>query len=52
MKCEGGETMSAEAWDSLRFSFEAMDDLGELPEDAWNHLSAALRSTALEPPFH
>ena len=41
VKCEGGEAMPAEGWDNLRFSFEAMDDLGQLPEDAWNHLSCA-----------
>lgn len=38
VKCEEGDALPAEGWDNLRFSFEAMDDLGELPEDAWNHL--------------
>jgi hypothetical protein len=34
--CEGA--LDAEDWDQLRFSFEAMDDLGQLTDDAWNHL--------------
>jgi hypothetical protein len=33
-----GEEATDEVMDHLRFSFEAMDDLNELPSDAWNHL--------------
>jgi hypothetical protein len=36
--CTAESGITDDEWDQLRFSFEAMDDLNELPQDAWNHL--------------